>query len=473
MTDLRHALGGLALSTVQVDEPMQRLVTAHWQRTLARLGVELPLWVVHDLGLCAVRDPSRLRIEPRPLVRRVALDGTAREHLSAWAEIVREAAASETLVRLRRGRVPDDLLCAILVRVLSPVLTDVTGAAGSAPALPREPGAFEATDDEIAQWFAASDRTSDLGMLAHLVTHRARLLLALEQLDLATVRLLGMFGTTGETTGIVDLVSVLERVDMADVVDFSLDLLPSVLEARPVAGAQVFGMDGYAGVVRQGGLDSLVMSELAFDADLFARRLAENEVLYYSREKHHEERRRLCYLAVDATAAMRGQRSVFARGLALALAKKLSLQGEQVHMSFFDSRLYEPVRIAPGRPGGAFAARLLTFRGERGRHYAKVFDKLAADLERRARRERRAPVLYVLTHAECHLPRPVLERLRAVATLYGVFILPSLGELELEHLDLFHTVQVVGPDALREPGARARRALSIVDDATAGRETRA
>ena len=41
-------------------------------------------------------------------------------------------------------------------------------------------------------------------------------------------------------------------------------------------------------------------------------------------------------VGIDASASMRGQRSVFARGLALTLIKKLLLQGEDVYFSFFD-----------------------------------------------------------------------------------------------------------------------------------------
>ena len=48
---------------------------------------------------------------------------------------------------------------------------------------------------------------------------------------------------------------------------------------------------------------------------------------------------------------MRGQRQVFARGLALALIKKLTLEGDEIWVRFFDSRLHETVKIARSRPG--------------------------------------------------------------------------------------------------------------------------
>ncbi len=90
---------------------------------------------------------------------------------------------------------------------------------------------------------------------------------------------------------------------------------------------------------------------------------------------------------------------------------------------------------------------------------------LANDLSRLKRRERRTPILYIITHAECHVPVETIERLRAIARLYGVFMLPSQGVLELEYLDRLHTVQVVDEAALTQRDERVRVALDIVEDA--------
>ena len=175
------------------------------------------------------------------------------------------------------------------------------------------------------------------------------------------------------------------------------------------------------------------------------------------------------YALIDASASMRGQRATFARGLALTLAKKLMLRGEEVRLRFFDARLYDAQHARPGRSGepGLDVPYILCFKGERGRNYARVFSLLADDLQRIARRERRSPVVYLFTHAECHVPVETVARLRELARLYGVFLLPSTGALHLEYLSLLHTVQVVEERALFDRDARNRRALDILDDATA------
>ena len=117
----------------------------------------------------------------------------------------------------------------------------------------------------------------------------------------------------------------------------------SLIRARAKA-AGTHAVHGYAGIARKGSIDSLVLTELAWDREELGRRMADGEMLYYSRERAPREARRLHHIVIDASASMRGEREVFARGLAIALGKKLLLAGEEVWMRFFDSRLYEVQR---------------------------------------------------------------------------------------------------------------------------------
>ena len=333
------------------------------------------------------------------------------------------------------------------------------GDSGRDPLLPLDPEVYRDLEPELPSLVEGADRLEDVAFLEHLAADRLRLLIGVEQIDLDTLRLLGMFGAeagAASALDMLDLLNVFQSPEANDVVNFSLDLLPSVLETKRASGQQRFSVDGYAGVARRGSLDSLMLSELAFDAELFDKRYAENELFYYSHEKQQEEDRRLHYLCVDASASMRGQRAVFARGLALTLIKKLMLRGEDVYLRFFDSRLYEPMhaRARRGEHGGISVPYVLTFCGERGRNYAKVFGMLANDVQRLARRERRMPILYLITHAECHVPLETVERLRTLSRLYGIFMLPSRGELELDYLHRLHTVQVVDESALLQRDER-------------------
>jgi hypothetical protein len=466
-------VGGLALSCVQVDNPMAVLRAAHWRNALNKVGLPVPFWAVHDLGSLASADAGGAPIGLRKATTLLPLPPASRHALEAWAETLRELADSEVMERSRGWRLSDELISVLLLKILGPIYERHLGP-GRRPVgvpLPLDPEVYRDVDGQLAQLFASADRASDLELLGHLAAERVRLITSVEQIDLDTLRLLGMFGaeaSAASALGMLDLLNVFSSPEANDVVNFSLDLIPSVLETKRASGQQTFSVDGYAGLNRRGTLDSLMLSELAFDDDLFDQRYTENEVFYYAREKQHEEDRRLHYIVVDATASMRGQRSVFARGLALTLIKKLSLRGEDVYFRFFDSRLYEAQHARSRRrtnDAGVNVPYVLCFKGEHGRNYAKVFGMLANDLARLAKRERRAPILYMLTHAECHVPLDTIERLRSIARLYGVFMLPSQGELDLEYLPRLHTVQIVDEAALKQREARARRAMDIIDDA--------
>lgn len=472
-SDAAGELGRLALSVVAHDEPMLGLRAVQWRSSLAKVGLAVPFWVVHDLGLLAVQEPPA--IAPRPIAANLGLAPQDVQALNLYAETLREIAESEVLERAREWRLADELLSVLLLKVLGPIWERYAGPAGGGrgdpTALPLDPELFRELNPELPGLWRSRDRSIDLGFLRRLAHDRLRLITAVEQVDLDTLRLLGMFGLEASAAGalqLLDVLNVLESPEANDVVNFSLDLLPSVLEAKRSTGAQSFSVDGYSGVQRHGTLDSLVLSELAFDADVFDRRYAEKELFFYAREKQHEEDRRLHYICVDASASMRGKRSVFARGLALTLIKKLVLQGEDVYFRFFDSRLYELQHARGGRTdsGGVNVPYVLSFKGERGRNYAKVFGLLANELERLQRREKRHPVLYFLTHAECHVPEETIDRLGRIGRLYGIFMLPSTGELELDYLPRLDTVQIVDERALGRKEERAARALEIVDDAS-------
>jgi uncharacterized protein (DUF58 family) len=188
----------------------------------------------------------------------------------------------------------------------------------------------------------------------------------------------------------------------------------------------------------------------------------DQELYYYGHEMEREEERRLHYILVDASASMRGQRQVFARGLALTLAKKLSLAGDEVWLRFFDSRLYDVVKVA--RAGSVSVPYLLSFRSERGRNYGKVFRQLLLELTVLKREARRSIVVHLVTHGQCHLPVEVILALKRIVKLDAVIILPS-SEIVLDWLALVDRHHVVSADAFASSEARKHSALDIVQRA--------
>jgi hypothetical protein len=435
-----------------------------WYRDLARLGIHLPLFLVHDLGLLYAAPKEQVTLGPRAGVES-ALEGAPRaaELLRSYRALIAEISESEPSARARTLRLADGLIVVVLARILGALVHAPLGIPPYRATIPLDPELVRDLDGELPALFAAASRTFEMETLETLVRSRLHVLTLVDALHLDTLRLLGMLGPQSNSVGAlahVDLLSAISSPSANDIVQFSLELLPSVLETHRARAAGTRAVHGYAGIGHKGSLDSMVLAELAWDEGEFERRFVDGEVLYYTREQAPEEARRLHYLLIDASASMRGDREVFARGLALAIGKKLQLAGEEVWMRFFDSRLYEVQRV---RQGQIPAAYLLGFKGERGRNPARVFSQLATEIALLRARELRDPVVHLITHAALHVPRALVAEVRRQAHLFGVFILPSGGVLDLEYLDLLEGHAVVDHETLKQKAARVTAATKIVD----------
>jgi hypothetical protein len=406
---------------------------------------------------------------------RVNLDllSARQRDLGRLVEVYRAALAelgeSEAARRAAQLKMSDDLIIVVLSRLLGTVAARTTAPPAYRPAVPVEASLFDDLGPQLPALFGATRREFEVAALAALEAGRLFVLTMADALDLDTLRLFGMLGSEVSAGALaqVDLLAALESPEANDIVNFSLEILPSVLETktRPAAGQSA--SHGYSGLGTRGSIDSMVLTELAWDDLELMRRIADNEVLYFAREQSKDEQRRIHYLLVDASASMRGDRQTFARGMAIATGKKLLLEGEDVAFRFFDSRLYELHRA---RNGQLPTAHLLAFKGERGRNPARVFAELSADLDMARHRDPRAPVVHLFTHAALYIPREMVQAVRQFAHLAAVFILPSGGKLDLDYLDLLNAHWVVDHATLAHGVARADAAKSILTETQAAPE---
>ncbi len=447
-------VGSLALSQLQGTGALALMRSVAWSNALARLGLAVPLVVVHDVG-GLVAGLGKAASAPRGLGDPELTD--------AWRRLLVELAASE-LVRVQAGwKHRDSMVGVVLARILGSIVAQLPEDVRATRPTLLPPDVHHYARVEPTTAFNRYDQSEALGWLRTLTSHRLLPVLEVEQIDLDALRLLGLFrGGPGEALAGVDLADLYNVVispALADVVDFSMELLPSVLEVRRETGQQSFSIDGYASLERRGQIDDLVLTQLAYDEDVFEQRLIDNELFYFAHEKQLENERRTHHVLVDGSASMRGVREVFARGLALALCKRLAMLGEEVILRFFDSRLYEGVRVSGSN--GAEVPYVLQFRAERGRNYARVCRQLVSELSV-PHRGGGQPLVYLLTHGECQFPPEEIQQLAARAPVYGVYILPS-GELDLPYLDSLHRIHVVDSEAISH-GRRARHALKIIED---------
>ncbi|MBC8071505.1 MAG: hypothetical protein IAG13_24470 [Deltaproteobacteria bacterium] len=450
--EFERQVGTMALSQLEGTGALALMRAVAWHNSLARLGLSVPLVVVHDLG-CLVAGLGR----PATALRGLGDP----EICDAWRRLLVELGESE-LVRTQAGwKHRDPMVGVVLARVFSSIVPQLPDDVRVLRPMALPVDVVHYTRVEPSSAYNRYDQSVALAWLATLGTHRLLPLLEIEQIDLDALRLLGLFRGGDALPGVdlADLYNVIMSPSLADVVDFSMELLPSILEVRRDAGQQSFSIDGYASIERRGNLDDLVLTQLAYDEDVFEQRLVDGELFFFTHEKQMENERRQHQVLVDGSASMRGVREVFARGLALALCKRLAMLGEEVSLRFFDSRLYEGVKVQAS--GSAEVPYALQFRAERGRNYARVIRQLNAELTM-PRRTAAHTLVYLLTHGECQLPPDEVALLSSRAPIYGVFILPS-GPLELPYLDSLHRVHVIDADAISH-GRRAHKARQIIDD---------
>jgi hypothetical protein len=414
----------------------------------------------------------REQLEIGPRATAAALGSRMRDAMrlaEAYRAVLDELGQSEASRRAAQLKMSDDLIVVVLARILGTVAARTPTPPAYRAAVPVDASLFDGLDPQLPALFAATRREHEAAALSALEAGRLFVFTMADALDLDTLRLFGMLGSEASAGAMaqVDLLAALESPEANDIVNFSLEILPSVLETktRPAAGQSA--SHGYSGLGTRGSIDSMVLTELAWDDFELARRLAENEVLYFAREQSRDEQKRIHYLLVDASASMRGDRQTFARGMAIATGKKLLLEGEDVAFRFFDSRLYELHRT---RGGQLPTAHLLSFKGERGRNPARVFAELSTDLDMARHRDPRTPVVHLFTHAALYIPREMVQAVRSHAHIAAVFILPSGGKLDLDYLDLLDAHWVVDHATLASGAARADAAKSILEDARATRQ---
>lgn len=462
---LRGVLGSLAFSQVYSHSTTSVLRAIQWHNNLNRLGVSLPFFVVHDLGLVLTAATNQISIRARCQAIQAGQGIENGQQVGAasslYRQLLSEARVSETARRSQQLVLSDDLVAVLLAQLLGEVAQTTT----SRPAYDPQQGVTSSVFDQLSEegletLFRSISRRFEIESLAALAQHSLLVLTLIDALDLDTLHLLGMLGMAdGGALAQVELLATLDAPEANDIVNFSLEILPSVLESKPQPAAGTSIGQGYAGIGTRGSLDNLVLTELAWDDLELMRRVVEKEVLYYAREQEHEQEGREHWLLIDASASMRGDRSTFARAIALATAKKLLLEGERVSFRFFDSRLYEPHNA---RNGMLPTAHILSFQGERGRNPARVFGELLTLLQMSKRQA--PPVIHLFTHAAFYAPRTLVSRVRQLSQIAAVFILPSGGSLELNYLDLLSTHWLVDHAALGHSQQRAETAREILTE---------
>src|SRR5262245_22381804 len=152
-------LGTLAFSVVKPHSPTLALRALRWHRDLERLGVRMPLAVVHDVGLLLGCPNDQLEIGPRaPIDALVGKTGADASLFRKYRAIVEEVAESETAQRARSLRMSDDMVAVVLARVLGSIAHRVSPGPAYPTGVPLDASLVDGIDPQLPALFRGTKR---------------------------------------------------------------------------------------------------------------------------------------------------------------------------------------------------------------------------------------------------------------------------------------------------------------------------
>src|SRR5690606_5645194 len=166
---------------------------------------------------------------------------SVRTRVEAYAVLINTIAQSEVVQRCQAWRLGDDVVAVLLTKVLTPVFRAWPSDERSRLTrivLPPDSQQFKA-DGELPR-LTPEDAEYYESWLQTLLDRELQVRHAVEQLDIDTLRLLGLFKSDmgpQSPLEMVDLLGLFTMPMVNDIVNFSLQIIPSVLEATRLRDA--------------------------------------------------------------------------------------------------------------------------------------------------------------------------------------------------------------------------------------------
>src|ERR1700742_1598558 len=129
--ELRRQLASLTHAEVTPSGPAEAIQAVTWWNMLARLGLPLPLVVVHDLGLLLARGRQGQPHRVQPVAR-----GTASAFRTQYRALLSQVAEADVVGELGTAALRDETIAVVLARALADIYLRW-------PAPPRRPGLQE------------------------------------------------------------------------------------------------------------------------------------------------------------------------------------------------------------------------------------------------------------------------------------------------------------------------------------------
>ena len=185
---VERELASLTFSRVITENPMVLVRAAHWHNLLDGLGLGLPFFLVHDLGLLLTQPLSQISLQRRDKSLKLAVERGALKIDPIWERVIQgygellvDLARSELVQKASSAGLQDELLAAVLAKVVEPVQTAVVRK-GHNRKLPLTVQTWDGLEPAHHLTPAIADEIKNI--LTTIVDARTRIRVCLEEIDL-------------------------------------------------------------------------------------------------------------------------------------------------------------------------------------------------------------------------------------------------------------------------------------------------
>ena len=388
--------GALDLACVGPLDGATALRARDWQRGLERIGLAVPLFVVHDLGRLLLGLGEVLASPSTP--ERPA-QGALQRDAAGYRRLLVEVADTLATHAPTRRPPPEGATVALLAELLRDV-------------------------PEACRALAAGRPLGDATALAAMEALRESLLARVDALPLGLASEARDAPPDGE--GDLRWLLALRSTEASAAV-----ALAAAQRRAPAAGrghgARGPSPDALDGLGHGADPTRMLLSELAWDDETLAARHLAGELLGHDVGAVAAGTTEHRLVLVDRSPSMRGERGLLAQAFALQLLHRAVADGALAELAVFDARL----QLLPRRRGGwAAALAAVAPSAAPGRDAEQAFRELERHLAGRPDLDRQSSSVVVLSHASLAVPEALVARLRGRTQLGAILIAPDADDAD-------------------------------------------
>ncbi|KPA11741.1 Sulphatase-modifying factor domain protein [Candidatus Magnetomorum sp. HK-1] len=328
------------LCHVQTEEPWRSLL---WIKELNKCGINLPMFIVHDLGHLLLYSKDSLKIKPPEFFQN-------KINTSAYIDVLNFICSNRIIRDVVNRTLSHSIIGAIIAKLVKGI---------SFPELQKskqnqlnlmklEHDLKTKSQSQIWKSMDPSLRAMPDKYLSSEIL--AKIPINLQNLHEEEISFLIIFGPQiwghGDISQIMDIFSFMDLPWSGQhILSQMLRLIPIVQTSANRKGGQVYPMGGYEGISNKGEIDNLIPSEFCYDKDMLTHRILNNESLYYSRESMPKKEKELALIITQTSLDMKGDADILARGLTLALWHQLKQRGFDVYQCFIGQTFTHPIAL--------------------------------------------------------------------------------------------------------------------------------